>query len=291
MPKRGRLGHDEMDYIRANAHTKSAEDIGKKLDRSEDVVRKYIRDHVPPPKAVTVAEVEDAEKITIRQELRNSEAWKVLKDEFSPEELKYFEEAYIKMMGQMQGNVLPTEEVQVCQAIKYQLLMSRNLKERKKCREDIDRLEDMQRDFLHQFGGDVSQMSDDQKDFSLNLETQLNAARQGEQSRTTEYVKLEDRHADLMKALKTTRDQRIKQVDTAMKDGFLSVIKALSTRDEQERQGRQIELVKLAGKKEYVRLGRPQTYEDGADDNPILSADTVDLGREEEPGVESSDED
>lgn len=96
MPKRGRLGHDEMDYIRANAHTKSAEDIGKKLDRSEDVVRKYIRDHVPPPKAVTVAEVEDAEKITIRQELRNSEAWKVLKDEFSPEELKYFEEAYIK---------------------------------------------------------------------------------------------------------------------------------------------------------------------------------------------------
>lgn len=281
MPKRGRLGHDEMNYIRANARVKTAQEIGDVLDRSAEVVEKYIRDHVPPPKAVTTAEAEDAEKVTIRQELRNSEAWKNLKLEFFPDELKFFEETYIKMMAQLR-DVLATEETQVFHACKYEVLMSRNLKQKKVALEDIGRIEDIQKSFLGQFAGDVSRMEDDQKELAMNIEGQLSNARLAEKNLTNEYAKLQERHSDLMKTLKSTRDQRVKQIETLNQNGFLPVIKALASRDEQERQGRQIELVKLAGKAEYVRLGRPRTYDDGADDNPILSAETVDLGREGE---------
>lgn len=289
--KRGALHSDEKAYMRANGHVMPVEDICKALNRSPEVVKKFIADHVPPPKAVTPAEVETAERVTIRQELRNSETWKALKEEFFTEELKFFEEGYLKMMSQMgRDGVLATEETQVFHAVKYEVLMSRNLKQRKIALTDIERIEDMQRDFLAQFGGDVSQMDDSQKEFSLNLETQLNVARQSEKALTGEYAKLQERHADLMKQLKSTRDQRIKQIEGDNKNGYLSVIKWLSARDVQEAQGRQMELIKLAGQKEYHRLGQPVAYEDGEMDNPILSAETVDLGPEGEAGVESSDD-
>lgn len=290
--KRGALHNDEKEYIRANAHTKSLEEIAKVLNRTPEVVRKFIHDHVAPPKAVTQAEIENAEKVTIRQELRQSEAWKALKEEFFPEELKFFEEGYLKMMAQMgRDGVLATEETQVFQAVKYEVLMSRNLRHRKASLTDIVRLEDMQRDFLAPFGGDVTAMTDQQKEFSLNLDTQLNVARQAEKSLTVEYAKLQERHADLMKALKSTRDQRIKQIDSENKNGYLSVIKWLSQRDVQEVQGRQMELVKMAGKKEYERLGTPVRYDNGDMDNPILSCDTVDTapdGGDAEPGGDES---
>jgi len=277
--KRGRLGNDEMAYIKANAYAKPLEEIVAALNRSPDVVTKYIKDHVPPPKAVTKAQVEDAERVTIRQELRTSEAWKALKDEFFPEELKFFEEVYLKMMAQMsRDQVLSTEETQVFQAVKYEVLMSRNLRQRKVALLDIGRLEDMQRAFLDQFGGDPRRMNDAQRDTTIQMESQLNIARSAEKNLTGEYAKLQERHADLLKNLKTTRDQRVKLIEGENKLGFLSVIKELQRRDQQELQGRQMELVKLAGRAEYKRLGTPVVYENGDTDNPILSADTVDFG-------------
>lgn len=289
--KRGRLSNDEMAYIRANAYARPLEDIVAALNRSPEVVSKFIKDHVPPPKAVTPAEVEQAERVTIRQDLKNSEAWKALKDEFFPEELTFFEEQYLKMMTQMsRDQVLSTEETQVFQSVKYEVLMSRNLRQRKQALLDIARMEDMQRSFLDQFGGDPKQMNDSQREQVLQMESQLNIARQAEKNLTGEYAKLQERHADLLKQLKTTRDQRVKQIEGENKLGFLHVIKELSRRDQQELQGRQMELFKLAGQAEYRRLGHPVPYEDGNEDNPILSADTVDLGRDAGPDVESSDD-
>lgn len=287
MPKRGRLGNDDMAYIRAHAYQESAEEIGLAIDRSAEVVQKFIDDNVAPPKGSTPAEVEDVARITIRQELLNSHAWKNLKHEFDEEELKFFEEAYIKMMAQMRDNVLPTEETQIFHSVKYELLMARNLRERKKFKDSIVALEDMQREFVQGLDG---KKTGAQKEYLLDLETQLNMAKRNEQDRTTEYVKLQERHNDILKSLKSTRDQRIKQIENMNKDGYLSVLKDLSKRDEQEKQGRQIELVKLAGKKEYNRLGRPTKYEDGSEDSPILSADTVDLGPEDPGDVEDTNE-
>jgi hypothetical protein len=275
MAKRGRLSKDEMAYIRAGVSDgKTPEKIASDIDRTAETVAEYIKLHVPQPKPSTKKEQQENEKVVIRQELRNSEAWRNLKNEFVIEELRYFEEAYIKLMAQFKDDVLASEETQILQAIKYEILMSRNLKERRKAREDIIRLEEMQEDFLKQFGGDPSQMDDGQKDFALNLETQLHAARQSAQMHTNEYTKLQERHADLMKGLKAIRDQRLKQFDSP-KVSFIDVIKQLAEKEVQEREGRRMELVKMAGQKEYERLGQPHKFEDNNEDTPILSAGTV----------------
>jgi hypothetical protein len=126
-------------------------------------------------------------------------------------------------------------------------------------------------------------MSDTEQAFSLDLETQLNAARALEKDLTTEYAKLQERHADLMKALKSTRDQRIKQIDTENKNGFLLGHQGCwSGATSRSARAAKSSWSSSPASKEYVRLGRPQTYDDGNDDNPILSADTVDLDPETE---------
>lgn len=278
----------ERAFILENYAKLTVEEIAKKLGRTEETVRQFIRMNVPnipsqrdvvspPPKPPA-----EVTPVTIRQELRDSRAWQALKDEFTKDELKYFEEAYVKLMSQFkQQGVLASEETQIFLVIKFELLMSRNLKARAKALEDIARLEAMQADFLKGFMGDVSSMEKGDKETALKFEEQLQYSRSAEQSRTTEYVKLQERHDSLMKSLKSTRDQRIKDLESGKKD-FLSVLKMFQDDEIRRREGRQMELVSMAGDAEYKRLGQLHEYADGSVDRPILSADTVDLTEDDE---------
>jgi hypothetical protein len=115
---------------------------------------------------------------------------------------------------------------------------------------------------------------------ALNIETQLQAARASEQSHTNEYVKLQERYDNIMKSLKATRDQRVKDIASS-RVNFLGLVKMLQQKEMQLREGRAAELMRIAGEKEHKRLGRLHEFEDGSVDRPILSADTVDQGDEE----------
>ncbi len=279
MPKRGRLSDKEEAFIKEKAGTLSAEEIAKLLDRMPDTIQMYI-DRVPAAERRPVTPVE-AEKLAIRQELRGSVRWSRLKQELTAEEILFFEEEYVKLMAQFKNNVLHSEETQVFDVIKFEILKSRNMIERRKAREDITRLEKMQETFLKKFDGDVSLMSDGERAFSLSLDTQLQSAKAAEQNRTTEYVKLQERQDALMKSLRAVREQRIKEVEDA-NVSFLGVVKMIQDRGRQAVEGRQMELMKRAQHAEHTSLGRPVTFDDGSDDNPILSADTVHLSREGE---------
>ncbi len=123
-------------------------------------------------------------------------------------------------------------------------------------------------------------MQKDERAFSLALDAQLVSARAAEQSKTQDYVKLQERYDQLMKSLKATRDQRVKDAESG-KETFLGLIKMLQQRDIQEKEGRQMGLMQLAAAKEYNNLGQLHKYEDGNIDRPILSADTVDLEEDE----------
>ncbi len=277
--KRGRLSQKERAYIAKNATSMSYEQIANKLNRTVEVVREAAKLSAPAD-AVARNEGLEEDKVAIRQELRSSESWKRLKDELTQEELVLFEEEYVKLMSQFKGDVLATEEIQIMQAIKFDILMSRNLRARQKAIIDIKKLETIQEKLLAKFGGNIEALDESDKNFIITLESQLQAAKAAEQDRTSEYVKLQDRHESLMKTLKATRDQRIKQIESS-KVSFLGFLKMLAERDKQESEGRQLELMKLATDKEMDRLGRPHKFEDGNEDSPILCSETVDLGPEE----------
>lgn len=287
MLDRGPLGKDKKDFIRANAVRMSSIEIAKKINRSVAYVEKYIALHVKAKNRYEPLPEKEATRVTVRQELRGSVKWKRMKEELTQQELEFFEEEYVALMSQFGNDVLTTEENQIFDAIKFEVLKTRNMVARRKALEEIARLEKLQEAFYAKYPTQqaMQQMSETERTYTLSLENQLNISRSNEQSRTTEYVKLQERVDKLMQSLKATRDQRVTKIESS-KVNFLGVIKMLQERDVQEHEGRQIGLTKLAADTEYDRLGRPHKYEDNNEDSPILSPETVDLGPEEPDDVD-----
>ncbi len=270
-PKPGRLNKEEKKWILDNVGVLPVEEMAEKIGKTPELVHKFVRDNGGAKRP------QNEDRAVIRQDLKCSEEWERLKDEFTGKELKLFEEKYVILMAQFKGDgVLASEEMQIMQAIKYTILMSRNLMARSRALIDVQRLEDMMEDHLARHNHDPRQMDDAARSLVLNLETQLQAARASEQSHTNEYVKLQERYDNIMKSLKATRDQRVKDIQSSKVD-FLGLVKSLQQKEMQDREGRSAELMRLASAKEYKRLGRLHEYEDGQVDRPILSPDTVDM--------------
>ena len=184
------------------------------------------------------------------------------------EELEYFEEQYVKYMAQFREDVLVTEETQIFLVIRFEVMMHRNAKSKRNSGKEIGRLIRLQADFTDRF--DTSDlMSDADRNYILNLETQIQAAKASEQARSNEFIKLEEKHQGLLKDLKATRDQRITRIESS-KETYLSVIKRLQNEEERDLVGGTMETMKMATRKEEDKLTSPHTFADGSQDMPLL---------------------
>lgn len=275
--RRGPLSDEERAYVAANAGRMTAEEIAAKLTRSVNIVEKELANPLPK---VGPTPIQRTERTAIRAELRASEKWVRTTKELEPDELMYFEEEYIKLMGQFRGDILASEETQIFDAIKYDILKSRNLLERKRARDEATRLEKQQAEYIASFVDGPAGMNEEQRKMVLAIEMQITKARADEQAHTVDYTKFQERQDALMRSLKSTRDQRVKDFEKSG-DTVLSLLKRLQREDVRKEEGRQMELMRLAGEKEYKRLGQRYVYEDGVADRPILSPETVDLEEEE----------
>lgn len=279
--KKGRMSKQDWEVIQKLAGEMSAADIAKRLDRTAESVEKYISENIPPDQVFDSkdVELEDLERHAIKQDLRGKKIWLNLKEEFSGEEIGFFEEQYVALMEQFKGDVLATEETQVFQVIKYQILMSRNLRSRKEAIGDItaamkeqDKLSEMVM---------RGTATDEDRNRLLQIEQHIVSIKAAETSRTTEYVKLQERHDKLMENLKATRNQRIDKVANG-NISFLEVIKELEKKDVQDREARMMTLTKIATQEQEKRFYQELKYDDDTFDRPILSADSMKYQDEEE---------
>jgi hypothetical protein len=266
--KRGRLGKPETNFIRDKAGHMPVEDIAAELNRDVTTVHSWIKENL----AIDISSTGEAvpiEENEIRNELRSSPEWEELKQQFVESELKIFERKYSKLMSQFRNDVMPTEEMQIFHLIKLDILMDRNLKSRARALEDIERLtKDLEDMYSHHTRGQP--MDDNDRDRLTNLENQLISAREAEQSKTGEYVKLSEKHSALMKELKATRDQRISKWENA-KETFLGLLKELQNEDFRKQEGDDMELLKLAMVTEKKRLSQSHKFVDDNIDQPLLT--------------------
>lgn len=269
--RRGPLSGPEKDFISANRRAMSAIEMATKLNRTPKIVEQYLQSQPAAPDVVTRAAAEDA---VARQHQRVSEKWARLRQELTEDELSYFLEEFNRLWSQFRNDVLPSEETQIFDVIRFDILKSRNMVERRRAREDISRLERAQEAMLDSVRGDIMELREDQRTLLVNIDTQLQVARAAEQRRTDEYVKLQERMDALLKSLKSTRDQRIKDAGSG-RETVLSLLKSLQAEEARLHEGRQMSLMELAGKAEYSRLGQHHEYEDGQLDRPFLTPDTV----------------
>jgi hypothetical protein len=236
-------------------------EIAAHLGATEALVEKH---------AGTLARATTPEAEAAGVALRASAAYRQLAEEFNPVELAYFDEQYVALVRQFNDDVPAAERQQIFKAIKYEILMGRNLRRQKKAEEAAGAAE-AERDALRR----KSPRPDDAAAARLlALQTIVDENLAAIQAATKEYATFDKQHQQLMEDLKATRKQRDAKLD-ASKTSFLDLIKTLDDEDEREREGRQMARMKLATEKELKRLGADHTYADGTVDKPILSPDTV----------------
>ena len=262
--KGGRLSRDSEKFIMENSNTMSAEEMSEKLGVSIKSVESILDIYGNIP----------TNNVAWKQYLRRSSAWKQMKNQFTDNELDYFEDQYVKLMDQFKEDVLNTETTQILQLIKIEILMDRNLQSKKRSREQVDNLEAIQKGIIEKYGGDFSQLALEDQHSVTEIGQQIAGFVSGEQNATKEYADLQKAHNEILKMLKGAREQRIQNVENS-KISFTGFVKSLMNLDIQEKEARQNELFKHASKKELDRLSQPHRFIDNSYDLPILSAETI----------------
>ena len=258
--KKGRISDEEGRTIARLADSLPVEDIAKQLDRSVNSVEEYIKRKLK----IGLSKIEIA-----AYSLEDRPYWIELEAQFTESELELFKYHWSRIISQFKDDVFPTEELQVVDVIKLELLMNRCLKGNKENIEQINTYDIMIKD-------ERSRDKDQQDhDYIINLERQAASLRASQESLNRDYRELQAKKASMLREMKGTREQRIKRLEDS-KQSFTSwVASMMQDPDLMKRYGIEMEKMKAAMKNESERLAALHKYEDGTIDQPFLTPDTV----------------
>jgi hypothetical protein len=258
--KKGRFSKNEIEKIDSLYLTHTAEAIAKKLNRSADSVQSFIKKKYK----TGVTQEEQA-----AFDLDERPYWKELRQQFTEEELKLFKYHWARIISQFRDDVIPTEELQVVDLIKLEILMNRALKGNKDNIEQISALDAL---ITAERQRDPDQIDTDQL---FNMERQVASLKASQESLNKDYRELQTKKNSMLKEMKATREQRVKRLEDS-KQNFSSWMAHLVANPEITVQyGIEMEKMRLAMQKEKERLGQFHKYTDEMVDQPFLTPDTV----------------
>ena len=260
--KRGRFSFEEMSYIEQNCEVLSPEVIAKELNRDPGSISTWIKKKVG-------FSAKQKKEAAVANELKEKPYFKELSNQFTPEELEMFQFHFKKMWSQFKDDVFHTEEMQIIDTIKLELLMNRILKSQHENQQSIIANE---RIVQNEKARDRDQRD---VDLIMNIERQIAILRASQETLSKDYKDLQARKATMLKDLKGTREQRVKAIEDS-KLTFASLVKKLAT-DPQYRStvGVEMEKMRLATEREKERLSDYVQYEDGIVDQPFLTPETL----------------
>jgi len=255
--KKGRFSVSEMAFIKKAVDNMTVDDISRELDRDPASVHSWIETNVG-------FSTSQKKEVEVHQELKGKPYYRELTKQFSDEELEMFEFHFKKMWAQFKDDVFHTEEMQIIDTIKLEILMNRILKGQQ---DTIDKILDVER-LLQQEKNMDRGLQD--RDAIINLERQIAVLRSSQETLSRDYKDLQTRKATMLKDLKGTREQRIKAIEDS-KETFVSLITKLTVNPEfRNTVGIEMEKMRLAAEAERARLSQVITYEDKSADRPLL---------------------
>jgi len=257
--KKGRISKKEDEFIQENMEVLSASEIAASLNRNPASVEDYIKKNY---NIGTTVEEEAQYK------LKDRPYYYELKSQFDEEELELFGYHWTRIVSQFNNDVLPTEEIQIVDVIKIEMLMNRCLKSNKDNIRAINRLEREIENLL-----DVPEP--EELDRVLNMERQVGALRASQEALNKDYRDLQTKKSAMLKDMKGTREQRIKRLEDS-RESFGSWVASLIQQPEKLKQfGIEMEKMRLAMEVEKKRLSQFHKYEDGMVDQPFLNHESV----------------
>ena len=255
--KKGRFSVSEMAFIKKAVDNMTVDEISKELDRDPISVHAWIESNVG-------FSTSQKKEVEVHQELKGKPYYKELTKQFGDEELEMFEFHFKKMWAQFKDDVVLTEEMQIIDTIKVEILMNRILKGQQ---DTIDKIIEVER--ILQREKDMDRSMQD-RDAIINLERQIAVLRSSQETLSRDYKDLQTRKATMLKDLKGTREQRIKAIEDS-KETFVSLITKLTVNPEfRNTVGIEMEKMRLAAEAERARLSQVITYEDKSADRPLL---------------------
>lgn len=260
--RKGRLDLAEQAYIKDNIKNMSYENIATVLDREPKSVLLWIKQNIG-------INASDRKEVEALNELKQKAYWNDLENQFSEDELEMFVFHWKKMWSQFRDDVFHTEEIQIVDTIKLEILMNRSLKSQN---DSIKALSHIETTIAEERA-----LPHDQIDWDIvtNLERQGAVLRASQEALSRDYKDLQTKKSAMLKDLKGTREQRIKAIEDS-KTTFASLIKKIiMDSDFRKTAGTDMEKMRLAMDKERERLGAAHTYEDGITDQPFLTPETV----------------
>lgn len=260
--KKGRFSNEEMEFIEANAEVLSVDQIAARLDRDPDSVKDWIGKKI----GFNAKQKKEAE---VANELKSKPYYRELKHQFTDEELDMFEFHFKKMWSQFKDDVFHTEEMQIIDTIKLEILMNRILRSQQENQTEISTYERLVQ------GEKAVDKDQRDMDYIMQLERQIAVLRASQETLSKDYKDLQARKATMLKDLKGTREQRIKAIEDS-KQTFASLVKQIATDGDFRRKiGIDMEKMRLAMEKEKERLSEYHQYEDGTVDQPFLTPETL----------------
>tara|TARA_R110000824_G_scaffold48545_2_gene137045 strand:- start:138 stop:932 length:795 start_codon:yes stop_codon:yes gene_type:complete len=260
--KKGRFSKTEQDFIKENYKKLSSFDIAIQLDRDPASIESYIDLKLD-------STVLDDREIEALHDLKSRPFWKELEKQFSEEELQSLLYHWSRIITQFRDDVLPTEELQIIDAIKLEILMNRALTSQQTNMRDVRRYEGL----VTEEKAKALEIQD--KDHIYGLERQIAILRAAQESLTRDYRDLQTKKSGMLKDLKATREQRIRRLEDS-KQTFIGWVRNLMSNPEVRKQiGKDMEKMRLAMNAEKDRLSEYHKYEDGGIDQPFLTPDTT----------------
>jgi len=261
--KTGRLSKAEWHYIEENADTMSPEEIAANLEREVDPVIRYLK------RIGKTANKIQALTVQAEYDIKSRPYWRELKLQFSEDELELFLYHWKQIVAQFRKDVLATEELQIVDTIKLEVLMNRALREQQQSMNLV-------RELQVEIDKEKEKPSERQdKEMIFSIERQIASLRAAKEALSREYKDLQTKKSGMYKDLKATREQRIQKLENTKSTMAGLIEKVLRDPDFFEEQGKYIEKMRMAMENEKDRLSDYHQYEDGTVDQPLLTPDTV----------------
>lgn len=261
--RRGPWSQKEKEFMLKQSNLMTPEEIASKLLRNEKRVRKYMEQQ-GYLKNYGVANTTDSPYIY----LTKTPYWKNLQKQFNTEELSTFQYHWENVSRQFNDDILHTEEMQIIDMIKFEIMMNRALEKETSITSEIQELNNLlEKERLLKQDKDLDII----KHYSIQIDSLYKTCSVIQK----EYTDLHTAKNKIFSALKATREQRIKQIENS-KESFIDWVKELMKNPEKRKEyGVYMEKHRLATEVEYARLAELHTYEDMDVDHPILNSSTV----------------
>ena len=279
--KQGRISKAEIDFVAKHLHDMSDAELSNSLNRRIETVQDIKTEIMA--RGQGVEEVDG--KIEIKGDLHKRPEWAIWKQQFTQEELALFKVRYSQLVSQFNNDVMITEDLQLLQAIQFEILMNRALIE-------IRRMEQQRLEFeeiLNEIRRNAINETDREELARLSAQRSdithlINGTNAALKNSNRDYGELQEKHSKLMASLKATRNQRLDKIEK-QGDSVFDLFKYLSEKDNQERESRQHELVKLGVKREEKRLSKLHTFQDGTADRILLTPENANSSDGDDDGV------